>query len=117
MSGFSAAGASALDLRDIGFVSAGEATFSGPAKGGVLTVTDGDHTARIGLSGDYANAVFVASSDGKGGVDVAASSPQSPHAFIAAMAGLGGSAGEALHAAQTPLARAATLMAPRAQMA
>ena len=117
VSGFSAAGATAFDLRDIGFVSAGEATFSGTAKGGVLTVTDGGHTARIDLSGDYVNVVFVASSDGKGGVDVVASSPGSPHAFIAAMAGLGGSAGEALHTGQTPLERAATLMAPRAQIA
>ncbi len=84
---FSAVGGDALDLRDIGFVDANEATFSGTAKGGVLTVTDGVHTASLDLGGDYLGSHFVASSDGRGGVSVtAASGAAAP--FVAAMAGM-----------------------------
>jgi hypothetical protein len=92
VSGFSAKGKDTLDLRDIGFVSASEATFSGSKTSGVLTVTDGTHTARITLEGDYDNATFVASSDGKGGVDIVAASGQTPSVahFAAAMATLTG---------------------------
>jgi len=53
ISGFSAKGLTALDLRDIGFVSAGEASFSGTSVEGVLTVSDGAHTARITLIGNF----------------------------------------------------------------
>ncbi|MEO8927557.1 MAG: hypothetical protein ABI306_10395 [Caulobacteraceae bacterium] len=93
ISGFSLTGGTSLDLRDIGFVNAGEATFSGTASGGVLTVTDGTNTAHIKLTGDYTHATFVASSDGHGGVTIvdppATAGAVSRHAFIAAMAGLG----------------------------
>ena len=91
-------GSTALDLRDIGFVSGSEATFSGTAAGGVLTVTDGKHTAKIAFTGDYLGSSWVASSDGAGGVIVvdpapppAPSSPArpSPPAFISAMAAMG----------------------------
>ena len=68
--GFSLTGGTSLDLDDIGFVSAGEATFSGNATSGVLTVTDGAHTAHITLIGDYTGATFVAGSDGHGGVSI-----------------------------------------------
>ncbi len=64
------AGKSSLDLRDIGFVGASEATFKGNKTSGVLTVTDGTHTAKITLEGDYLSATFLASSDGEGGTDV-----------------------------------------------
>ena len=58
VSGFSKAGRTTLDLRDIGFASPGEATFSGNAKSGVLTVSDGTHTARIALTGNYTGVTF-----------------------------------------------------------
>ncbi|MEO8926171.1 MAG: hypothetical protein ABI306_03315 [Caulobacteraceae bacterium] len=85
VSGFSTAGSTFLDLADIAFVGAGEATFSGTKTGGVLTVTDGAHTAHIKLTGDYLSATFVAANDGHGGVIVHAQA----HRLIAAMAGLG----------------------------
>ena len=53
VTGFSLTGGTSLDLRDIAFVSAGEATFSGNKTSGVLTVTDGTHTAHITLIGNY----------------------------------------------------------------
>ncbi len=107
VTGFSLTGGTSLDLRDIAFVSAGEATFSGNKTSGVLTVTDGTHTAHITLIGNYTGSTFVASSDGQGGVSIvdpqsgggaapAALSPiasASGHQFIAAMAGLGGGSG------------------------
>jgi hypothetical protein len=65
--GFGPSG-SALDLRDVAFTSPGEASFTGTTAGGVLTVTDGAHTAAIKLTGDYTHATFVAHSDGHGGV-------------------------------------------------
>ncbi|MDQ2860916.1 MAG: hypothetical protein M3T55_09360, partial [Pseudomonadota bacterium] len=104
ITGFSKTGGTALDLRDIAFKSAGEATFSGTATSGVLTVTDGTHTAKITLIGDYRTSTFTASSDGHGGVTVVdptkvgGASVAPPHAFIAAMAGLGAGAGTAAHA-------------------
>jgi len=107
VTGFSLTGGTSLDLRDIAFVSAGEATFGGNKTSGVLTVTDGTHTAHITLIGNYTGSTFVASSDGQGGVSIvdpqsgggaasAALSPIAPasrHQFIAAMAGLGGGSG------------------------
>lgn len=100
ISGFSATGGTTLDLGDIHFVSAGEATFSGTAAGGTLTVTDGTHTAHITLVGDYRGASFTASKDHAGGVTIVASTPD-PHAFVAAMAGMSGgtAAAEAVAAA------------------
>ena len=84
ISGFSRAGGTSLDLRDIGFVSAREASFSG----GVLTVSDGTHTAHINLAGElYSARRFIAASDGHGGVVVSARA--TPHAFASAMAELG----------------------------
>jgi len=87
ITGFSKTGGTSLDLADIGFVSAAEATFSGTATSGVLTVTDGVHTARITLIGDYRASAFTASSDGHGGVVVV--DPAAAHRFIAAAASLG----------------------------
>jgi hypothetical protein len=70
VSGLSTHGGSSgtvLDLVDIGFVNANEATFSGNISGGTLTVTDGSHTAKIALLGNYMASTFVAQSDGHGG--------------------------------------------------
>jgi hypothetical protein len=63
ISGFSTSGGTSLDLRDIGFASSGEASWSG----GVLTVTDGAHTAHINLAGSFSGSTFTAASDGHGG--------------------------------------------------
>ncbi|HZL00925.1 MAG TPA: hypothetical protein VFC47_13625, partial [Caulobacteraceae bacterium] len=66
--GLSTTGANALDLADITFTSGvTTATFSGSTTSGVLTVTDGTHTARIGLIGNYAGHTFTTSL-GAGGV-------------------------------------------------
>jgi len=99
VSGFSTSGATAFDLRDIAFVSRSEATFSGTASGGVLTVSDGTHTARIALAGDYTGSTWTASSDGAGGVTVVDPAPRrTAQAFVSAMASVGGG-GLALDAA------------------
>jgi hypothetical protein len=95
VTGFSLTGGTSLDLRDVGFVSAGEATFvdNGHGTGGVLTVTDGVNTAHINLVGDYTASTFVASSDGAGGVIVvdptASQSNAASSLFTQAMASLG----------------------------
>jgi len=103
--GLSTTGANALDLGDITFTSGvTTATFNGSSTSGVLTVTDGSHTARINLVGDYLGSTFTTSL-GAGGVGTrivdppASPSPASlplvpaPHAFIAAMAALAPQAG------------------------
>ncbi|MEP6967597.1 MAG: hypothetical protein ABI906_05915, partial [Pseudomonadota bacterium] len=99
--GFSLTGGTSLDLRDIAFVSANEATYSGNHHSGVLTVTDGTHTAHITLIGDYTGGAFVASSDGQGGVSIVdpSSQPTSRHRFIAASASFGAEAGGSVHTA------------------
>jgi hypothetical protein len=105
ISGFSKTGANFLDLADITFISGTtKATFSGTTTSGVLTVTDGTHTAKINLTGNYTTSTFVVATDGHGGTLIhdpakaAASAPISPpwwHGpaplvpFIGAMAGFG----------------------------
>jgi hypothetical protein len=128
ISGFSKTGGTSLDLRDIAFVSPGEATFSGTATSGVLTVSDGTHAAHISLVGDYLASAFVCASDGDGGVIVNDPAPPAPaaptcasassRAFVQAMAGLGAS-GRAggLFAAQGWREAGLTLIAPRIQTA
>jgi hypothetical protein len=101
ITGFSRNGGTSLDLVDIDFVSSGEATFSGTKKSGVLTITDGTHTAEITLKGNFTKTTFTASSDGHGGTIVvdkaggggAASVTLSPQRLIAAMASLGSQTG------------------------
>jgi hypothetical protein len=87
VSGFSTTGANALDLGDISY-KAGETTanYSGTASVGVLTVTDGTHTAKIKLRGDYLGSTFALSSDGHGGTLVRDPAPASTHALVAAIA-------------------------------
>jgi hypothetical protein len=120
ISGFATSGGTELDLSDIGFVGAGEATFSGTTLGGVLTVSDGVHTAKLNLVGNYTASSFTASSDGHGGVIVvdppagAAAPPAPAHALVAAMAAMsvGAAAAGPAHA-QGWREPAATLVAPR----
>ncbi len=98
ITGFSKTGATRLDLDDIAFsATKTKATYAGTAAGGVLTVTDGAHTAKIAFTGDYLTSKWVASSDGHGGtviVDPPASSattgPPGSQSLIQAMAAMGG---------------------------
>jgi hypothetical protein len=131
ISGFLANGEDLLDLSDIKFTEKHEATFSGTANGGVLTVGQGANVAHIALTGDYLGVVFTTTSDGAGGVLIDASAPDahapptarampSVHALAAAMAAFGAEvdAGWASHgqtAAPPPLAD--RLFAPRAGLA
>lgn len=126
ISGFSKTGGTSLDLADIGFVGAGEASFSGTKSGGVLTVTDGTHTAHINLKGDYRTSVFVAASDGHGGTIIhdptagaiiqTGTAGRPTTAFISAMAALGGDAAAASGpvAASGMAAREVLVAMPRA---
>jgi hypothetical protein len=129
IAGFSKTGSTSLDLADIGFVSSAEATFSGTNTGGVLTVTDGTHTAHISLIGNYAKSTFTASSDGHGGTIVVdptakdeaamSASPPSSHALVAAMAAMGPRSGEGWTRPSNDLGTSAFnphLLAPRADL-
>jgi len=107
ISGLSLTGSSSLDLRDIGFTSGTtKATYvdNGSHTGGVLTVTDGTHTAKIKLVGDYSASTFTTSSDSHGGTTVV--DPQAKAAtvlsFIAAMAGFGAGPGGHVTATADP---------------
>ena len=83
------AGTNALDLADVTFTSGvTKATFSGTAAGGVLTVTDGTHTAHIALVGDYRASTFNLSSDGHGGTKVVDPPAPAGPALSQAMAAL-----------------------------
>ena len=116
ITGFSKTGGTSLDLVDIAFVGSGEATFSGTTASGVLTVTDGTHTAHINLKGNYPTSTFIASSDGHGGttvVDPHAHPVAATHQFIAAMAGIGGSAGQTIHARDPGPIRPPMIFGPR----
>jgi hypothetical protein len=123
IAGFSKTGANALDLGDIAYVKGTTiATFSGTATSGTLTVTDGTHTAKIKLTGDYRTSVFTTSSDGHGGTLVvdpkASAAPPPTHKppsapFVAAMAGFGGAGGSAVIEGPTSEAAPTRLTAPR----
>jgi hypothetical protein len=102
ITGFSLAGGTSLDLRDISFASGTTtATFveNGADAQGVLTVTDGTHTAHITLIGNYSGSTFTTSSDQNGGTIVvdppkrAAAAHASVLPFIAAMASFDSGAG------------------------
>jgi hypothetical protein len=97
ITGFSGKGSDFLDLDDITFTGAGEASFSGSKKSGVLTLSDGTHTARMHFAGNYMSSTFLATSDGNGGVLINATPSHAmvppPHTFINAMATLGARAG------------------------
>ncbi|MEP6966715.1 MAG: hypothetical protein ABI906_01415 [Pseudomonadota bacterium] len=115
-----------LDLDDIAFVGADQATYvdNGSHTGGVLTVTDGTHTAHIKLAGDYDPSRFGSFDDGHGvGVFYKAAPAVTPalgasHGFVAAMASFGADAGGPAHAAiEAHYVRPAMLAVPRMAMA
>ena len=65
-----------LDLGDMGFGPRTTLRFAQDGADGVLTATDGSHTARIALAGSYASANFITASDGNGGTLVEIAEPQ-----------------------------------------
>ena len=87
-----------------------EASFSGDASGGVLTVTDGTHTAHIHLAGDYTASTFVAASDGHGGTIV--TDPPRADAFASAMAQLASAPALASNALEPSPTASPTLLHP-----
>ena len=125
ITGFSKTGGTTLDLLDIGFVSANEATYVGTKSGGILTVTDGNHTAKINLKGNYLTSRFIAASDGHGGVIihdptvkatemVVAVPVVTPHQLVAAMASFGATtAAAAATAAPDAISAMSQLVSPR----
>src|SRR5207342_3130520 len=48
-------GTDALDLANVSYGANTKASFSGNRFGGTLTITDGSHTAKIALAGNYLN--------------------------------------------------------------
>jgi hypothetical protein len=91
--GFSKTGGTSLDLQDIAFGGATSASYSGTTASGVLTVSDGTHTAHIHLQGDYTGSTFTLSSDGSGGTLVvdppAEAAPRAAAPLTQALAGFG----------------------------
>jgi hypothetical protein len=69
ITGFANTGAE-LDPLDIAFGSKTKATYSGTTASGVLTVTDGTHTAKIHLAGNFTGSTWTLTSDGHGGTTV-----------------------------------------------
>ena len=63
-------GADAIDLSSLAYGVNVQASYSGDATGGTLTVSDGTKTARIALSGNYLSSTWTVSNDGKGGTSV-----------------------------------------------
>lgn len=117
--GFSNVGTTtALDLKDISFIAGTTtATFNdtGGTSSGVLTVTDGTHTANIKLVGDYAVSKFVVSSDGSGGTKVVDPAAGGGHPWLAqAAAGLGSPAARQTSGALEAWRAPPTLAAPHA---
>jgi hypothetical protein len=63
-------GQDTIDLGDIAFSANTAASYVGTAAGGTLTVTDGTHTSKIKLTGDFTKASFSLASDGATGTDM-----------------------------------------------
>jgi hypothetical protein len=113
ITGLSKTGTNSLDLLDIAFGTKTKAIYSGTTTSGTLSVTDGTHTAKITLEGNYTASTFKVSSDGHGGTKVVDPTAP-PHAFIAAMAGFGARGGTATSMAEPWRNPAASLALPHA---
>ena len=81
-------GSDALNLADINYGASTTATFLGNTSGGVLTVSDGTHTANIDLVGNYLSSTWDLSSDGHGGTVVV--DPVAPNNWQTLKVGAGG---------------------------
>ena len=64
-----------LDLRDIAFGPGTTLSFAQDEVDGVLTATDGSHTARLALAGSHVTANFTTASDANGGTLVEIAEP------------------------------------------
>ena len=64
------AGSDAIDLADVNYGIQTQVTYLGNTSGGTLTITDGVHTAKIALQGNYLSSTWDLSSDGNGGTFV-----------------------------------------------
>jgi hypothetical protein len=124
IAGLPTTGSASLDLVDIiyrGGVTKATFVDNGHQSGGMLTVTDGVHVAKINLLGDYVSTTFVAFSDGHSGTDVVAEASNtasaSPVAFVSAMAGLGPSAMGHMPRAEILAPREPLVTAPRENIA
>ena len=107
ISHFSLSGATSLDLEDIAFGGATTASYSGTKTSGVLTVTDGAHTAKIHLAGDFLASSWTLASDGHGGTTVV--DPAAPLTQAMASFATGGGAGGAI--LNSPAPRSQLLLA------
>ena len=104
ISGFSRIGGSTLDLQDVNFATA-TLSYSGTTASGTLTVTDGTHTARIRLTGNYiaAGNVFTLAKDAGTGCLVTDTTVHAARSLAGAMAGFG-TGGNSIVAALPPRA-------------
>ncbi|MHB8531052.1 MAG: hypothetical protein ACYC8V_16265, partial [Caulobacteraceae bacterium] len=103
VSGFSKTATTSFDLLDIAYTQGVTGTTyqdNGKKTGGVLTVTDGTHTARINMVGDFSASTFTVASDGHGGTLIVDPKAGAATAFAQAAAALGRGAGSAAPAAQ-----------------
>ncbi len=119
VAGFSGIGKTSFDLDDIAFEGPSEATFSGTATSGVLTVSDGTHVAQIALLGDYRSTSFVAADDGHGGVLVTGQHKglaAMVQGFVQAAAGVAASASPSIHHTQGEAFNPMALASPRLAM-
>jgi hypothetical protein len=110
ITGFSHTGGNSIDLRDIAFGGSTTASFSGTTVAGVLTVSDGTHTANIKLAGNFLKSSFTLSGDGQGGTTVVDPTSAPLIHAMAAFAPAAGSTGSASYAA--PSLHAALLATP-----
>lgn len=112
VSGLSLSGSSSLDLVDIAFSAVKtKATFAGTTASGVLTVTDGTHTSKISLLGNYTKSAWVLKSDGHGGTSVHDPAPTTTAAFTQAAAGWAGRSVAGSYIAREPPRRALSPLA------
>ncbi|HEY2177459.1 MAG TPA: hypothetical protein VGH15_02660 [Caulobacteraceae bacterium] len=114
ISGFSHTGATSLDLGDIAFSGGTTATYSGTAAAGILTVSDGTHTAHIHFTGNYTTATWTLSAATGGGVHVIDPTQPRPPALpmATAMAGFGAGGGGAAASGSAPITGPPILAAP-----
>jgi hypothetical protein len=103
ITGFSKTGANSIDLKDIDFVDVETPVYvanKNPHTGGVLTISDGSHTATLKLAGgNFSGSTFELSADGGNGTIVV---DPKVHAFVAAAAGLAPGAASGAHAGMAP---------------
>jgi hypothetical protein len=59
-----------IDLTDVAGGANASLSYSGNASRGTLTVSDGTHSAKLAVVGNYSLGNFVASSDGNGGTSI-----------------------------------------------